>query len=113
MDRILIRGGRPLCGEISIGGAKNAALPLMTAGLLTAERLILSNVPRLEDIRTMRTLLAQHGIEVAALDPEQRRLSIGGAIRNTEAPYNIMRKMRASILVLGPLLARAGEARVS
>ncbi len=113
MDRIRIRGGRPLSGEIAISGAKNAALPLMAAGLLTEERLILANVPRLEDIRTMTTLLAQHGLEVAPLDPERRRLAIGGLIRNTEAPYDIMRKMRASILVLGPLLARAGEARVS
>ncbi len=113
MDRIRIRGGRPLSGEIAISGAKNAALPLMAAGLLTEERLILANVPRLEDIRTMTTLLAQHGLEVAPLDPERRRLAIGGRIRNTEAPYDIMRKMRASILVLGPLLARAGEARVS
>ena len=113
MDRIRIRGGRPLSGEIAISGAKNAALPLMAAGLLTEERLVLSNVPRLDDIRTMAMLLAQHGLEVEALDPESRRLAIGGRIRSTEAPYDIMRKMRASILVLGPLLARAGEARVS
>jgi len=113
MDRIRIRGGRPLSGEVVISGAKNAALPLMAAGLLTEERLVLSNVPRLEDIRTMSTLLAQHGLEVEQLDPERSRLAIGGCIRNTEAPYDIMRKMRASILVLGPLLARAGEARVS
>jgi UDP-N-acetylglucosamine 1-carboxyvinyltransferase len=113
MDRIRIRGGRPLSGEIAISGAKNAALPLMAAGLLTEERLVLSNVPRLEDIRTMTTLLIQHGLEVEPLDPDRRRLAIGGRIRNTEAPYDIMRKMRASILVLGPLLARAGEARVS
>ncbi len=113
MDRIRIRGGRPLAGEITIGGAKNAALPLMAAGLLTEEKLVLSNVPRLDDIRTMRTLLAQHGLDVTPLDADGRRLSIGGRILNTEAPYDIMRKMRASILVLGPLLARAGEARVS
>ena len=113
MDRIRIRGGRPLSGEIAISGAKNAALPLMAAGLLTEERLVLSNVPKLEDIRTMTMLLAQHGLEVQPLDPDRRRLAISGRIRNTEAPYDIMRKMRASILVLGPLLARAGEARVS
>jgi len=113
MDRIVIRGGRPLSGEIAISGAKNAALPLMAAGLLTDEKLVLSNVPRLDDIRTMSALLAQHGLDVTSLDAEGRRLAIGGAIRNTEAPYDIMRKMRASILVLGPLLARAGEARVS
>ena len=114
MDRIRIRGGRPLAGEIQIGGAKNAALPLMAAGLLTEERVILSNVPKLADIDTMtpaagpawaggRTRCGNDG----------RTLSIGGPITNTEAPYDIVRKMRASFLVLGPLLARVGEARVS
>ena len=113
MDRFRIRGGRPLAGEIAIGGAKNAALPLMAAGMLTDERLVLSNVPRLADIQTMNQLLAQHGVAVDRLDNDGRRLSIGGAITNTEAPYDIVRKMRASFLVLGPLLARVGEARVS
>ncbi|HUZ65057.1 MAG TPA: UDP-N-acetylglucosamine 1-carboxyvinyltransferase [Acetobacteraceae bacterium] len=113
MDRILIRGGQPLSGEIPIGGAKNAALPLLSAGLLTDERLVLSNVPRLADIETMTALLAQHGIAVDRLDNDGRTLSLGGAITNTEAPYDIVRKMRASVLVLGPLLARTGEARVS
>ena len=107
MDRILIKGGRPLHGEIPIRGAKNAALPLMTAGLLTDERLVLSNVPKLADLHTMGELLAQHGV---AMEPGQdgRTLSIGGRITNTLAPYDIVRKMRASILVLGPLLARCG-----
>ncbi len=113
MDKIRIRGGRPLSGEISIGGAKNAALPLMAAGLLTDERLILRRVPRLDDIDTMTTLLTQHGIAVEPLGNDGRSLSLGGAITNTEAPYDIVRKMRASVLVLGPLVARAGEARVS
>ena len=110
MDRIRIIGGRPLAGDIVIGGAKNAALPLMAAGLLTEERLELANVPRLADIDTMSALLAQHGISVEA---EGRVLRLGGAITDTEAPYDIVRKMRASVLVLGPLLARVGEARVS
>ena len=110
MDRIRIRGGRPLHGEIAIRGAKNAALPLMAAGLLTDEQLVLSNVPGLADIATMAQLVAQHGPSVT---PQDRTLSIGGAITNTEAPYDIVRKMRASILVLGPLLARMREARVS
>ncbi|MBW4093039.1 MAG: UDP-N-acetylglucosamine 1-carboxyvinyltransferase [Proteobacteria bacterium] len=110
MDRIRIKGGRPLSGDIAIGGAKNAALPLMAAGLLTEERLELHNVPRLADIDTMAALLAQHGI---AVEPDGRVLRLGGAITNTEAPYDIVRKMRASVLVLGPLLARVGEARVS
>ncbi|MBV9782468.1 MAG: UDP-N-acetylglucosamine 1-carboxyvinyltransferase [Acidisphaera sp.] len=113
MDRIRIRGGRPLGGEIAIGGAKNAALPLMAAGLLTEQRLVLSNVPRLADIETMAWLLAGHGIAVERKGPEGRDLSLGGAITGTEAPYDIVRKMRASVLVLGPLLARVGEAQVS
>jgi len=113
MDRIRIRGGRPLSGEIVIGGAKNAALPLMAAGMLTDQRLVLGNVPRLADIQTMGLLLAQHGIAVDPIGNDGRTLSLGGAITNTEAPYDIVRKMRASVLVLGPLLARTGEARVS
>jgi len=113
MDRIRIRGGKPLSGEIAIGGAKNAALPLMAAGMLTAQRLVLSNVPRLDDIITMTALLSQHGITVEPLGNHGRQLSLGGPISNTEAPYDIVRKMRASFLVLGPLLARVGEARVS
>jgi UDP-N-acetylglucosamine 1-carboxyvinyltransferase len=111
VDRIRIVGGRPLEGTIDISGAKNAALILMTAGLLTDERLVLSNVPDLADVGTMSALLAQHGIAVEPTAP--RTLSLGGAITNTEAPYDIVRKMRASILVLGPLLARTREARVS
>ena len=113
MDKIRIRGGRPLSGEIVIGGAKNAALPLMTAGLLTEQRLTLTNVPRLADIDTMSSLLLQHGIAVEPVGNEGRTLSLGGAIGSTEAPYDIVRKMRASVLVLGPLLARCREARVS
>ena len=113
MDRIRIRGGKPLSGEIPIGGAKNAALPLMAAGLLTEQRLVLSNVPRLADIKTMGELLSQHGIAVDKQDNDGRVLALGGSIANTEAPYEIVRQMRASFLVLGPLMARVGEARVS
>ncbi len=113
MDRIRIRGGRPLDGEILIHGAKNAALPLMAAGLLTDERLILSNVPLLADIETMAILLAQHGIATDRIGNDGRILSLGGPITSTLAPYDIVRKMRASILVLGPLLARCREAQVS
>ena len=113
MDRIRIRGGRPLSGEIIIGGAKNAALPLMAAAMLTEDRLVLSNVPRLADIQTMTALLAQHGLAIDPVGNDGRTLSLGGAITSTEAPYDIVRKMRASFLVLGPLLARVGEARVS
>jgi UDP-N-acetylglucosamine 1-carboxyvinyltransferase len=110
MDLIRITGGVPLSGTIHISGAKNAALPLMTCGLLTDDLLVLSNVAKLADLATMADLLAQHGI---AAEPSGRTLSLGGRITNTEAPYDIVRKMRASILVLGPLLARCREARVS
>ncbi len=110
MDSIRITGGVPLRGTIPISGAKNAALPLMTCGLLTDERLVLSNAAKLADLATMAELLAQHGI---AVEPSGRTLSLGGRITNTVAPYDIVRKMRASILVLGPLLARCREARVS
>ncbi len=110
MDSIRITGGVPLTGTIAISGAKNAALPLMACGLLTDERLTLTNVAKLADLATMADLLAQHGI---AVEPNGRSTSLGGRITNTEAPYDIVRKMRASILVLGPLLARVGEARVS
>ncbi len=116
MDRFLIRGGRPLHGEIQIGGAKNSALKLLVAGLLTSDRVVLDNVPRIDDIATMRLLLEQHGLTVEELPgdgPYGQTLSVGGEIANTEAPYDIVSKMRASILVLGPLLARAREARVS
>jgi UDP-N-acetylglucosamine 1-carboxyvinyltransferase len=113
LDRIRIRGGKPLAGEIQISGAKNATLPLMAAGLLTDRRVVLTNVPQLDDIATMSLLLAQHGIAAEPIGNDGRTLSLGGAITSTEAPYDIVRKMRASFLVLGPLLARVGEARVS
>ncbi|WP_144185437.1 UDP-N-acetylglucosamine 1-carboxyvinyltransferase [Elioraea rosea] len=113
MDRIRIRGGRPLEGTIRIGGAKNAALPLMAAGLLTDERLTLTNVPALADIATMSSLLRTLGIAVEPVGNDGRTLAIGGAIASSEAPYDIVRKMRASVLVLGPLVARTGLARVS
>ncbi|KYO51628.1 UDP-N-acetylglucosamine 1-carboxyvinyltransferase [Tistrella mobilis] len=119
MDSIRIRGGRPLEGVIPIGGAKNAALPLLAAALLTEDRLVLSNLPSLADITTMVKLLAQHGV-VCAIDEARDAANGGrvitldaGRISNTTAPYDLVRKMRASILVLGPLLARVGEAQVS
>ncbi|MCK8786341.1 UDP-N-acetylglucosamine 1-carboxyvinyltransferase [Roseomonas sp. NAR14] len=112
MDRIRIRGGRPLRGSIPIGGAKNAALPLMAAGLLSAGPLVLANAPDLADVDTMGRLLAQHGLSVAH-DRAARTIAIAGEATNLEAPYDLVRRMRASVLVLGPLLARYGEARVS
>ncbi len=118
MDRILIRGGVPLSGTIQIGGAKNAALPLMAASLLTAEKLVLTNVPDLADIRTMANLLVQHGIGIALADSAPGEtghvLEISARhITSTTAPYDLVRKMRASVLVLGPLVARCGRSRVS
>jgi UDP-N-acetylglucosamine 1-carboxyvinyltransferase len=111
MDKLLIQGGRRLSGEIAISGAKNAALPILCAGLLTADRLELSNVPHLHDVRTMLTLLGQTGLRI---EQEGDRVTLqGDAIDKLEAPYELVKTMRASILVLGPLLARFGEAKVS
>jgi UDP-N-acetylglucosamine 1-carboxyvinyltransferase len=113
MDRIRIRGGMPLDGVIPIGGAKNAALPLMAASLLTRETLMLQNLPDLADIATMANLLVQHGVALTPAAAE-RALELGAEhITSTTAPYDLVRKMRASVLVLGPLLARCGRARVS
>jgi UDP-N-acetylglucosamine 1-carboxyvinyltransferase len=119
MDRIRIRGGRPLVGAIEISGAKNAALPLMAASLLTDETLTLSNLPHLADISTLANLLSRHGVEIEMNGEARgghggRVLSLTARhISSTEAPYDLVRRMRASVLVLGPLLAREGHARVS
>ena len=111
MDRIIIQGGAILNGSINISGAKNAALPLLTAGLLTEEPFHLCNVPDLADIRLMIELLSQHGCVISS---ENDEVKINASnITSTTAPYDIVRKMRASILVLGPLVARFGKARVS
>ncbi len=111
MDKIRIRGGRPLVGQIAISGAKNAALPLMAAALLTDQPLRLGNVPDLADIRTQSLLLEQLGVAIER-DGDALLLQ-AGRIASIEAPYDIVRKMRASVLVLGPLVARCGRARVS
>ena len=118
MDKIRIRGGRPLNGSITVGGAKNAALPLMTASLLTDETLTLTNLPILADINTLCNLLLQHGVAIhmagAGGDCAGRAVDFTARdVTNTTAPYDLVRKMRASVLVLGPLLARCGEAKVS
>ncbi len=116
MDRIRIRGGRPLKGTIAISGAKNAALPLMTASLLADEPLVLERLPALADIATLAHLLALLGVESTEIANGEagRTLSFHARhIAETTAPYDLVRKMRASILVLGPLLARRGSARVS
>ena len=112
MDRFKIRGGRPLEGRVGISGAKNSALPCMAAALLTAETVTLHNLPYVRDIITMRRLLEDLGCEI--LMPELRTLKISGAkVEVFEAPYELVKTMRASVLALGPLLARFGEARVS
>lgn len=114
MDSLIIRGGKPLKGNINISGAKNAALPIMAAALLT-NNLTISNVPKLTDIFTMKRLLQNHGsiIKVTEL-PDQFNLEIDCSnINDFTAPYEIVRKMRASIWVLGPLVARFGNAKVS
>lgn len=113
MDSILVKGGGALNGQIPIAGAKNACLTLMPATLLSDEPLTLTNAPRLSDIKTMTQLLASLGAEVTSLqDGKVLAMSTHGAI-NTRAEYDIVRKMRASNLVLGPLLAREGHAEVS
>ena len=111
MDKLLITGGNRLSGEITISGAKNAALPILCAGLLTASTVHLSNVPGLQDVATMLKLLRQMGLGV---EHDGERVALNGkAIDRLEAPYEMVKTMRASILVLGPLLARFGEAKVS
>src|SRR5271156_3801031 len=119
MDSIRIKGGQPLKGKIHISGAKNAALPLLASCLLTDETLTLGNVPHLADIVTMSNLLGQLGVDIG-LNGTATGVHAGqvmelkaAKLTGITAPYDLVRKMRASILVLGPLLARAGEAKVS
>jgi UDP-N-acetylglucosamine 1-carboxyvinyltransferase len=112
MDKLSIEGGVPLEGEVRISGAKNAALPLMTAALLAAEPLRLTNVPHLRDVTTMLGLLSQMGVGVE-VDEKMGVTLGGGGLDNPTAPYELVKTMRASILVLGPLVARHGRARVS
>jgi UDP-N-acetylglucosamine 1-carboxyvinyltransferase len=121
MDRIRIVGGQPLQGSISISGAKNATLPLMIASLLTADTLVLENVPRLADVRLLQRILGNHGVDVmiggkrpgeTAYDGETLHIS-AARIVDTTAPYDLVSRMRASFWVIGPLVARMGEAKVS
>ena len=115
MDRFVIQGGKPLEGRVTIGGAKNAALPAMAAALLTDETVVLHNVPRVRDIGTMRSLLDEMGVDSAVTHDESGNTVEIRARRliDPQAPYELVKQMRASILVLGPLLARFGEVRVS
>ncbi len=112
MQKLIIQGGSPLCGEISISGAKNAALPVLCASLLTQEPIKVSNVPALQDIATMLALLEQIGLEVTRNNATELVLSARN-LTHLVAPYEMVKTMRAAILVLGPLLARAGEANIS
>ena len=110
MDGLEIDGGRPLHGDIIISGAKNAALPLLCLGLITDAPLVLENVPELADTISMEGLLRHHGVDVTR---DGEKVTMRGGAKQYDAPYDLVRKMRASVLVLGPLLARYGEARVS
>jgi len=112
VDQLVIQGGTSLTGEVTVSGAKNAALPLMAAVLLTEEPLHLSNVPRLMDVRTMGRLLRHMGVEVTGDGTPDLHLQ-ARAITQSEAPYDLVKTMRASVVVLGPLVARQGWARVS
>ncbi|MCC7081330.1 MAG: UDP-N-acetylglucosamine 1-carboxyvinyltransferase [Burkholderiales bacterium] len=112
MDKLVIEGGRPLEGRVAISGAKNAALPILTAAILTEDTLRVENVPRLRDVATTTALLTQMGLWVRQSAPGVYELS-GHALSNAVAPYDLVKTMRASILALGPLVARCGEARVS
>src|SRR5205085_1649107 len=121
MDRIRIVGGKPLNGTIPISGAKNAALPLMIAALLTEDTLILDNVPRLADVAQLQRILGNHGVDIMSAgkrpgdhEYQGQTLHISAAnIIDTTAPYELVSKMRASFWVIAPLLARMHEARVS
>ena len=114
MDKLLIRGGRRLQGEVPIAGAKNAALPELTAALLTDEPVQLANVPRLQDVATMLKLLRNMGVAAARSPDDPAVVTLdASALTAPEAPYELVKTMRASILVLGPLLARLGRAKVS
>jgi UDP-N-acetylglucosamine 1-carboxyvinyltransferase len=112
MDKLLIRGGRSLHGEVQISGAKNATLPELCAALLTPEPVRLRNVPRLQDVSTMRKLLLNMGVQVSEQEGSELLIN-AGTLHTPEAPYELVKTMRASVLALGPLLARFGHAKVS
>ncbi len=112
MDKLLIEGGVPLVGEVAVSGAKNAALPIICASLLCGDTLNLTNIPQLNDVATMLRLIGQMGVAVTMGDNGMLALD-SGKLDNPVAPYELVKTMRASILVLGPLLARCGEAKVS
>src|SRR5262245_23364280 len=112
MDKLRITGGRKLQGQVRVSGAKNSALPAMTAALLTQDEVLLTNVPFVADIRTMRRLLGELGVQAEFEDSHTIRMRAEQIVSH-EAPYDLVKTMRASVLALGPLLARTGKARVS
>ena len=114
IDKLIIKGGTSLKGRIRISGSKNASLPMMVASILTSESVILNGVPCLSDIDTMTLLLQQQGVKISMLDKNKRIMMLNaGNVNNFEAHHNIVSKIRASILILGALLARFGKARVA
>ena len=113
MDSIVVRGGTPLNGQIQIAGAKNTSLKLITAALLTDEPVTLTNVPKLADIRAISDVMASLGVEIAQLEAGRVMVLSAANLSSHKAEYDLVRKLRASFQVLGPLLARTGEAIVS
>ena len=114
MDKLLIRGGKTLNGTVTISGAKNAALPELCAALLTADTVTLENVPGLQDVSTMLKLIRNMGVVAELKKDVPSTVTVNaGALSSPEAPYELVKTMRASVLALGPLLARFGEATVS
>src|SRR6185312_1858492 len=114
MDKFVIEGGTPLQGTIATNGSKNSALPALAAALLTDEEVVLERIPEVRDIRTMERLLIDIGSEIAIDETNRQRVVLNTkSIVSPEAPYELVKTMRASSLVLGPLVARAGRARVS
>src|SRR5690242_499264 len=109
MDKIVIHGGRPLRGSIGLSGSKNATLPILMASLLTTEPVLISNVPRLRDVNTAIELLTRLGVEANWHGDHQLELCAAN-VSSCEAPYELVKTMRASFIVLGPLLARTGRA---
>src|SRR5579862_8831179 len=112
MEKMIIHGGAPLRGSVTLSGSKNASLPIMMASLLTPEPLHLSNVPRLRDVKTAMDLLVKLGVQARWTGDHRVELR-AAEVNSHEAPYELVKTMRASFVVLGPLLARTGRARVS
>jgi len=113
MDKLVVRGGNPLTGPLTVSGSKNTALPLMSAALLTDGPVSLTNIPDLKDIHTFRRVIEVTGTEVEHLPHEHRMTLNAGTLDRAEAPYELVKRMRASFYMLGALLGRMGKARVS